>query len=1213
MINTCGCCTGIEVAVPVSEVNSPGLSALNYRIGTFATFFETMLARLTGFVLNVPSISGSGEDSLTPLARLTTRDPSDPSIALMDAWATVADVLTFYQERIANEGYLPTALQRRSLLELARLVGYRLRPGVSASVQLAFTVASGFEGTIPAGTRAQSIPGAGQKPQFFETSADMEARDVWNSLAPRLGRPQLITPPKNQVAGVDQIDVTGAEVVDAIYADGLATGLTNGDAVLFSFGTDPSQQQLRYVESIDAQAPQSRTQVTLVPPPLQQHGTPITTLEPFLGKAKYLFPGSDIVKRIAQLLGVVIVNLDHVSWDAAADVLRGALPDVALQNGIANSRGFTRVAAFVGHLFETMQALVAALAGTKGRSRPIAFKPLPITLEASPLANLGAIVDKLALPASVQPANSLRLSRSIAQSFSPQSDMAPRLLATLKPAASATLYQAWQGIAAPTQAVQALAFRAKTGLFASTYPGPTTATQGSDSQGDITYTTSYTSPTIASAWQYRLVPPWSPDLASGLFDTPPTAVALNATYEQIKVGSWVAVERPTLDDQGNVADTVGTTTYHLVTSTNTVTMDTTTGFSAKVTVLQLEPRWLADLTTDPQNLQAFQTFITTPQALCATVVHAQSEPLNLADEPLDTDIEGSSIDLDEVYDGLEPGRTIIVSGTRTDVPNTTGVVANERAMIAAVAQGSQAPFSVPFPLTSSPFGNVFYTTGADAYGDRLVVGMLADPQLFARQGLQSLPLPAVPNQQYDDQVELAVGTYANAYVPTGDERDGKFPTFEGLLVSPYTNQSYPGGIIASVDLENGVFAWRISSDKLHTILSLANALAYTYDRSSITIYGNVTDATNGQSVGEVLGNGNAAQPFQNFTLSQSPLTFVSAATPSGISSSLTVQVNDLNWHEVDDFLEAAPSQRSYIVRENDVQQSSVTFGNGKYGARLPTGTANVKALYRYGMGSGGNVDAAQISQLVTHPLGAQGVVNPLPATGGADPDTVDRARVNIPISVMALDRLVSVQDYAEFALAYAGIGKASAVRLSDGQQQLVFVTIAGAEDIPISPSSDLFKNLLLSLQTYGDPYVPIRLALRRVRLLVMSAVVGLQPDYIWEDVVPSVRSAILALFAFDARSLAQTAFLSEAIRAAQDVEGVAFVNVTTFDGVPENVTAPQLASLSKTLRLRQFVRAESARINLTEPHGSPLRIVPDELVFMTPDIPDTLILTQAAK
>ncbi|MFY9719130.1 MAG: putative baseplate assembly protein, partial [Candidatus Cybelea sp.] len=807
-------------------------------------------------------------------------------------------------------------------------------------------------------------------------------------------------------------------------------------------------------------------------------------------------------------------------------------------------------------------------------------------LAASPLANLRAIVETLALPPSVQPANALRLSRSVAQSYSPQSDIAPRLIAALKPAAAPTLYQAWQGIATPATGIEILAPRVKAALFAANYAGPASVTRGAPP--------SFTAPSISTAWQPSMIPTWSADDA-GAVNTPPPAVALDATYEQIEIGTWVAIDRPAIDANGVVA-AVRTRTYHLVTAANTTTMDTTTGFTAKVTLLTLEPQWLSDMSTAqaPPNLQ---TYIADPHALRGTVVYAQTEPLDVTDEPIDTDVEGSSIDLDVVYDGLEPGRWVIVSGTRTDIPNTSGVVANERVMIAAVAQGSQTPYSIPFPLASPPFASVAYTSGADAYGDRLVVGVLTDPLL-----LKSLAAPAVPNQQFADQVELATGTYADAYVPTPDELKGKFPAFAGLLVSPETNIAYPGGTIPDVDVNKGIFAWRISADKVHTILTLANSLAYTYDRSTITIYGNVADATNGQSVGEIMGNGDATKSFPAFTLGQSPLTYVSANTPAGISSTLTVQVNDLQWQEIDDFLEAAPSERCYIERQDDAQATIVTFGNGSFGARLPTGTANVKALYRYGMGSGGNVDAGQISQLVTHPLGAQGVVNPLPATGGADPDTVDRARVNVPISVMALDRLVSVQDYADFSLAYAGIGKASAVRLSDGRQQIVLVTIAGAEDIPIDTSSDLFANLLLSLQTFGDPHLPVKLVVRRARLIVMSATVGLAPDYIWEDVVPNVRAALLALFAFDARDLGQTAFLSEAVRAAQDVGGVAFVNVTTFDGVPENVTAAQLASLAKTLTLRQYVRAEQAQIN-----------APAELVFMTPDIPDTLILTQAGQ
>src|SRR5262245_19567595 len=100
----CGCNSSME-----GITNRPGLIALSYRVGTHSTFLQSMLAKL----------SSSERPSL---AALKTRDVSDPAIAFLDGWATVADVLTFYQERLANEGYLRTATERLSVLELARLV-----------------------------------------------------------------------------------------------------------------------------------------------------------------------------------------------------------------------------------------------------------------------------------------------------------------------------------------------------------------------------------------------------------------------------------------------------------------------------------------------------------------------------------------------------------------------------------------------------------------------------------------------------------------------------------------------------------------------------------------------------------------------------------------------------------------------------------------------------------------------------------------------------------------------------------------------------------------------------------------------------------------------------------------------------------------------------------------------------------------------------------
>src|SRR5262245_12568465 len=208
MNKMCGCCEGIHVITPIDEANRPGLDRIHYRAGTHGSFLETMKARLSG--TEFPALQG-----------LKTREASDPAIAMLDGWATVADVLTFYQERIANEGYLRTSTERRSVLELARLIGYALKPGVAASVYLAYTLETGYEVTIPEGSRVQSVPAPGELPQSFETSDDLYARTEWNLLQARLTRPQLLKP------GVG---------IETLYFKGISTNLKPNDALLIVFG-----------------------------------------------------------------------------------------------------------------------------------------------------------------------------------------------------------------------------------------------------------------------------------------------------------------------------------------------------------------------------------------------------------------------------------------------------------------------------------------------------------------------------------------------------------------------------------------------------------------------------------------------------------------------------------------------------------------------------------------------------------------------------------------------------------------------------------------------------------------------------------------------------------------------------------------------------------------------------------------------------------------
>ena len=169
----------------------------------------------------------------------------------------MADVLTFYQERIANESCLRTATERRSILELARLIGYTLRPGVASTVYLAYTLDKPFvipalpsDGTtvsvepdplvtIPAGSRAQSVPGPGELPQSFETADKLEARSDWNNLQVRLTQPQNIT--------LDQ-----AQKIAHISFDGPALNLKANDHLLLVYGDALTRQDGNMIGTLRA-------------------------------------------------------------------------------------------------------------------------------------------------------------------------------------------------------------------------------------------------------------------------------------------------------------------------------------------------------------------------------------------------------------------------------------------------------------------------------------------------------------------------------------------------------------------------------------------------------------------------------------------------------------------------------------------------------------------------------------------------------------------------------------------------------------------------------------------------------------------------------------------------------------------------------------------------------------------------------------------------
>ena len=186
-------------------------------------------------VQRVPASAPGG--TTAPLAALTTRESSDPTIALLDAWAGVVDILSFSLDRIAAEGYLATAEEDRSVVEFARTVGYEPRPGLAATTPLAVTVLTQpglpSDVPIPAGLAVQTIPGQDQQPLVFETLESITGKPEWNAFT---SGPVPADPLR-----LDALELTAST----------PTGLRSADPVLV-VGADPARRYLPRVARVVA-------------------------------------------------------------------------------------------------------------------------------------------------------------------------------------------------------------------------------------------------------------------------------------------------------------------------------------------------------------------------------------------------------------------------------------------------------------------------------------------------------------------------------------------------------------------------------------------------------------------------------------------------------------------------------------------------------------------------------------------------------------------------------------------------------------------------------------------------------------------------------------------------------------------------------------------------------------------------------------------------
>ena len=1234
----CDCCTGIQAVTPLPIANRPGLPAISYRVGTHAAFLETMLSRITQETVGDDP---GAEDADRPLRTLSTRGTDDPAIAFLDAWAAVADVLSFYQDRIANEGYLRTATERRSVAELARLVGYRLRPGVAAGTYLAYTLEATAQVTLTAGSKVQSVPGPGELPQTFETSDELAARGEWNTFSPRQTRP--LDPAT--------LDPSVGVVSRLVYLKGITTGLNPGDPLLADFA---DRQELFRVLAVEPDSTADRTKVELqlwrttstdqlALAPLSGSSGPVVFEDPLVLldlvaratdlDAAGVQPRGAIAPRVVAMLERLRISLiGGMAGDELHEFLdQTVLATLQTQLGLApQGRRGPLVRWLEGIVSELGQIVAWETTAREARAAAFAARP-PAPAAAPPLSTttIGAVLPDLAKPPSVPPANPLRLDRTVEDSLATGSDTIPELLLAVRPDLGATLYDAWRNVPSTPPAVLRLyALRTRASAFGNNAPPQPVL----DSSGAVVGTREWTldkasGDQVPETFEAVILLP----IAARTIATLTAAAAQERAQITLRLGTARRTDTPTLREllDGPYTIEFPEANERVLVSLQDIALSPPTPASLTVTFVRRAMRFVTSLEPSTTASPAAPDRLTwtsegsDPSGVLYSIEQvspAGGDTQNLLRVSIAGTVrlpagrvpteQADIISLDASYPAIAPDGWIVV-----ERPDLTGSPPGDRLIISQVTgvrESSRADYGITAKVTSVQLDRPWLTLGPG--GDTFAV--IRDSAVYAQsEALEMAETPLDPVTEPLCGGEIPLDRLYDGLKPgrwlivSGERTDvagaAGVPGASAVPVSgvPGVELAMLGGVRQEYDPSEPGAVTR-------STLLLATPLAYCYRRDTVIIYGNVVPATHGETRNEVLGSGDASAN-QAFALKQKPLTYVAASTPTGSQSSLAMYVDGIKWQEADSTVGLSATDRSYVTKTDDDDTTTVVFGNGVEGARLPTGQENVAAVYRFGIGAVGNLHTGQLSLPTTRPQGVTSVLNPVPATGGADREGRDQARRNAPLGVTSLDRIVSVQDYADLARTFAGIGKASATRLTDGRRSLVHLTIAGENDIPIDVTSPLYLNLRAALAEFGDPYQPFQIQTRRLLLLVIQAKVRLDADRRWEERVPVIRETVLDRFAFDRRDLGQDVTRGEVIAAIQDVPGVSYVDLDLLDTIDEErviqeLTTPSPQGIAAGLTLRHRIRAHLARLVRTPQP----QFVPAELAVLRASVPETLVITE---
>lgn len=1160
-------CSGNDVKHG-SHYNRPRLPAIRYRLGSYATFFKRMTERL-----RYQSVSMEAGGMKRPLAALTVRTTDDPTIAVLDACAIVADVLAFYQERIANEAFLRTATERRSVLELAKALGYALNPGVAASVHLAITVedAPGMSGdvNIPKGLGVQSIPGEGELPQAFETIEDIKARSEWNLLRPN--NPMETVWPETGLG------------TTSLRLKGVHTGLLPGDSILLAGDereSDPGSERwdVRDIKSVDLEPKEGYTEI------IWEKGLG-SVWPPVMPAEK---PGIFVFRKRAALFGHNAPEWEELPVEAKekyADEEYGKVTSVALApDGRTAVAGCTdsNLRVWDTDTGKLLRTLTGHEAGVNG---------LDISPDGKKVVSVGD--DK----------------KLVVQFISAYGDPVTIAQNDCKLGCVA-FHSSGKQIAAGGEDGTITVWTEQKGTWGellkleTVHDGPVTSVAFSPdggylaSGGDDGTARIYELSGDGDSWSETAASPLrghTDGVTSVAFSPNGGYLASGGDDKTVRVwklsddgNSWTEIPAsPLKGHTDSVTSVVFLSEGRKIISAcadkslmlweikergqgSWFEIRPLTGHTDGVTSVAVSKDGrLAVSGSDDRTVKVWD--VESASEINSLSKRGEIEkPDWWPDRPLEA---GKTIDLDSTYPKIFADSWIVLRN-----PNYAQTCQNyiELYKVEDVSTERRSDFTITEKITRLSLDTdesmgkfslrdtevliqseqldmftVLVRKNVPVYGNSIELDSFVQGLEPGRTVIVSGKRRRVKIDKKEDRPPDKIGLQTDFPLvvlrpPEEGEKTWHLMDRNGFKQLITTDTFKVTGMPAHGEddtVSETALIQSVDNDGELTRLTFKEPLKNYYDRPTVTIHANMASATHGESVEEVLGSGNGAEVNQNFELKKPPLTYVPAPTSTGGTDTLNVRVNGVLWSEAKFLYDLGANDRKYIVRIDDDGRTAVTFGDGECGARLPSGQENIKAEYRSGIGKGGEVGAGTLTLLKTKPLGLKEVTNPLPASGAAERETMNEAKTKAPLSVLTLERIVSLNDFENFARGFAGIGKAQAVALWSGESRIAHLTIAGVNGKKVPRESGLYKNLLKGLKIAGDPAQRVVVDNYLPKFFNVAARVMVDSRYETEAVHKKIKSSLNSAFDFEKRSFGEALALSDVVAVIQGVEGVKAVDI----------------------------------------------------------------------